>query len=192
MKTELHCLLTAGVLVAALFTLPSCKKDSGNSSAVNSAYYLSASVSGTSWNANVGLDSLHDPAIAALNGLNTGDIAVVIAEEASGKDTSAFVIVFPVEIPLNQAWAFNTANLALAAYAPNASLVYQTPSTGNAGDSVTVTTFDQTNQVIEGTFKGTFYSTTGSGSVTITNGKFRAPYVIDAAQQSSLPGNIKF
>jgi len=192
MKTGLTYLVPAGLLAVVLFAFPSCKKDSGGSSAVNSAYYLSASVSGKSWNANVGLDNLHDPALAALNGLNAGDIAAVIAEEAAGKDTSAIVIVFPVNIPLNQPWAFSSANLALAAYAPNASLVYQTPSGGNAGDSVTVTTFDQTNLVIEGTFKGTFYSTTGSGSVTITNGKFRVPYVIDAAQQSSLPGGIKF
>src|ERR1700744_6254837 len=130
MKTGLHYLMPASLLAAALFALPSCKKDSGGSGpAVNSTYYLSASVSGTSWKANVGLDSLHDPALAALNGLSTGDIAAVIGEETSGKDTSAFVIVFPVDIPLNQAIAFNTANIALAAYAPNASLVYETPPT---------------------------------------------------------------
>jgi hypothetical protein len=174
--------------MAFFFSLSACKKDSGGgSSAANSSYYLSATVNGAAWKANVANDST--PVLAALSGTGSATLVLVLGIQAAGKDSSAFAIAFPANITLNKTIVFNTANYSVAVYAPNATADYETVSGVASDDSLTVTSFDKSTMIIEGTFSGTFYLSTGSGSVKVTNGKFRTPYVLDASQLP--PSNIK-
>ena len=182
-------LVFPGLLAAALFVLlPACKKSSGGGGGgSNSKYYLSATVNGAAWNANVANDTT--PVLAALTGTGSSTLTLVLGIQAAGKDTSAFAIVFPADITLNKTIVFNVANYTEAVFTPDGTATYATSSGVASDDSLTITTFDKSAKIIEGTFKGTFYMTTGSGSLKITNGKFRTPYIMDASQLP--PSTIK-
>jgi hypothetical protein len=180
--------------IGTILTLSSCKKSSGGGvggSTNTSGYYLSATVNGKAWNANVANDSLKSPVLAGIDYTGVSYVLIVLGEQTAGKDTSAIALVFPENITLNKTVAFNAAQSIEAVYAASATAGYNTVSPGGTtDDSLTVTTFDQTSKVIEGTFKGTFYRTTGSGTVKITDGKFRTPYLMDI--NSLPPSNVKF
>ncbi len=195
MKKYVSPILTAPFLAALLLSfsalLPSCKKSSGGSdNGSSSPYYLSATINGKAWNANVANDSLHSPVLAVLTGSGSSTIALAIGIQASGKDSSALAIVFPKNITLNKTLVFNASNYMAAVYVANPTNTYETSKNTNSDDSLTITSFDQNAKIIEGTFKGTFYLTTGTGSVKITDGKFKTPYLTDASQLP--PNNIKF
>jgi hypothetical protein len=188
MKIRIGHLLLLSLLASGLFLLPACKKDSGGGgSASNSAYYLTATVNGVAWKANLANDTT--PVLAALSGSGSSTLVLVLGIQAQGKDSSAFAIVFPSNITLNKTTVFNSANYSVAVYAPSATADYETVSGVKSDDSLTVTSYDQSTRIIEGTFSGTFYLSTGSGSVKVTNGKFRTPYVLDASQLP--PSNVK-
>lgn len=186
----------AALIAVLLMTTPSCKKSSGNDGGGTpdpSGYYLTATVNGKTWSANVGANnSQHTPVLAALSGSGSATLALVLGVQAINKDSSAFAIVFPKNITLNKTVVFNASQYMAAVYAPNAALAYATSKNLNSDDSLTITNFDQTSQVIEGKFKGTFYLQSGSGATTVkvTDGKFKTPYVLDATQLP--PSNVKF
>jgi hypothetical protein len=192
MKTRCYVFPAFFSILSLVLLLSSCKKNSGGNDggSNNSGYYLSASVNGKSWNANVANDSLHSPVLAAQTGSGASTVFLVLGIQAQGKDSSAFAIVFPKSITLNKTLVFDASKYMAGIYAATATSGYQTSTNTNSDDSLTITSLDATARVIEGTFKGTFYLTSGSGSVKVTDGKFRTPYVLDASQ---LPrSNIKF
>ena len=182
-------ILLAGLSLFAL--LPSCKKSSGgNDSGVDtSGYYLIATINGQTWAANVANNSMNTPVLAALTGSGSSTLALTIGLKAAGKDTSAIALVFPENITLNKMQVFNASKYMEAIYLSNATTEYETSTNVNSDDSLEITTFDQSAKVIAGSFKGTFYLSTGGGTVKITDGKFKTPYVNDA---SELPPNVKF
>jgi hypothetical protein len=179
-------------ILSLALLLSSCKKSSGGNdgSTNNSGFYLSASVNGKTWNANVANDNMQSPVLAAQTGSGASTLFLVLGIQAQGKDSSAFAIVFPQSIALNKTLVFDASKYMIGIYAATATAGYETSASTNSDDSLTITSLDQTAKVIEGTFKGTFYLTSGSGSVKVTNGKFRTPYVLDASQLP--PSNIKF
>ena len=184
------------LLSVALFSLilPACKKSSGggdgNTTTGSSEYYLNATVNGKAWSANVSNNSLNTPVLAAQTGSGSATLMLVLGIQAVNKDSSAFAIVFPKTITLNKTVVFNPSQYMAGVYAPNATSTYATSKNTSSDDSLTVTSFDQSAKIIEGTFKGTFYLSTGTGTVKVTDGKFRTPYVLDASQLP--PSNVKF
>jgi hypothetical protein len=189
MKFRSYTLLSIA-LVVLLF--PACKKSSGGGSDnnSNSEYYLNATVNGKAWSANVSNNSLNTPVLAAQTGSGSATLILVLGIKALNKDSSAFAIVFPKNITLNKTVVFNASQYMAGVYAPDATSTYATSKNINSDDSLTVTGFDQTAKIIEGTFKGTFYLSTGTGTVKVTDGKFRTPYVLDVSQLP--PSNVKF
>ncbi len=190
MKFSSYTLLTLAVLS---LSFPACKKSSGGSGSggnnTNSEYYFTATVNGKAFNANVSNNTLNTPVLAALTGSGSATLVLVLGIQAANKDSSAFAIVFPQNITLNKTVVFNPSQYMAGVYAPNATSTYATSKNTNSDDSLTVTSFDKSAKVIEGTFKGTFYLSTGTGTVKVTDGKFRTPYVLDASQLP--PSNVK-
>ena len=128
--------------------------------------------------------------MAALTGSGASTVVLTLGIQAENKDSSALAIVFPKNIPLNKMLVFNASDYMAAVYAPDANTSYATAPGAGSDDSLMITGFNDTTQVIEGTFKGTFYLQNGSGTVSITNGKFKTPYVLDASELP--PSNVKF
>ena len=192
-----YCRIAMAFLVS-LTLLQACSKSSGSdNSSTSSTYYMTATVDGKAWAANMSNNSFKSPALGGITTSNGTSIMVVLGIYGNNKDTSAFAVLFPQSTALNQTMAFDVTKITEAAYisetAPGTA-VYNgyntTPATGGSG-SFSVITFDQVNKVIEGTFTGTFGSTAGSTKVQITNGKFRCPYTTDISQINSLSG-LKF
>lgn len=184
MKVCSCCLM--GLLTISV--LSGCKKSSDGGGS-NSQYYLTATVSGKAWSANVANNSMNTPVLAAVTGSGSSTVILVLGIQAVGKDSSAFAIAFPPTITLNKTVAFDASKYMAAIYAASSTASYATSKTPNSDDSLTITNYDQTAKVVEGTFKGTFYLQSGSGSIKITDGKFKTPYVLDASQLP--PSNIK-
>ena len=79
--------------------------------------------------------------------------------------------------------------------APKSPTFYDYTSSASYGGSgtLTVTVLDQTSNIIQGTFSGTFASKIGAAPVTISNGKFRCPYTTNTGTvPSSGSITIKF
>ncbi len=195
--TRIRSIALLMMLFPALMVIQSCKKSSGGSDDTNtSGYYLTASLGGKDWSANVKSPTLdNSPAIAGITNANGVNIVVLVGIAAANKDTTAIALVFPQNIQLNKPFSFDATKYLEGAYiaetAPGATTYYgynTTPATGGSG-TITVTTFDQTGKIIEGSFSGIFGSQTGRAAIPVTNGKFRCIYTTNAAQ---LPPNIKF
>jgi hypothetical protein len=180
-------------LLFPLFCLvQGCKKSSGGDA--STSYYFTATVNGKAWAANTSNNSYHSPALGGLTTANGVGVAAVVAVQAINNDSSAFVVVFPQNITLNTQYAVNPAQYTEGAYVSEVSPgsasynQYNTTSTTGGSGSLTITLFDQTAKVMEGTFSGVFGSLTGGAAVTVTNGKFRCPYTTDASQLPATGG----
>ncbi len=183
-------------ILFVLFFFQNCKKDSGPGSD-SSGYYLTATVNGEPWSANVNSTLNNSPAIAAVTTSNGISIFILLGVKAVNKDSSAIAVLFPHRVTLDKATNFDASKYSEGAYvlqaSPASSTYYgynTTPATGGSG-TFTVTVLDQSAKLIEGSFSGTFGSQTGRPAVQITNGKFRCPYTTDINQ---LPksGGLKF
>jgi hypothetical protein len=172
-----------------------CSKSSGSEN--NSSYYMTGTVSGKAWSANLSNNSYKSPVLAGVETTNNITIVFVLGIQVANSDTSAFAVVFPKNTSLNQTLDFDITQNTEAAYieeaSPGSSTYngYNTASTSGGSGNYSVSLIDDANKVIEGTFSGTFALTTGSGSVTVTNGKFRCPYTTDVDSVSNLTG-LKF
>ncbi len=178
------------LIFPALQTVQSCKKSSGggDDTTNTSGYYLTANVGGKDWSANVKSSLQNSPSIAAITTANGAKIVLLIGVKAVNKDTTAFALIFPQNIQLNKAFTFDANKYLEGAYIEEMSAgsptyygYNTTPATGGSG-TITITTFDQTNSVIEGTFSGTFGSQNGRAALPVTNGKFRCIYTTDNSQ----------
>jgi len=197
-KTRIRAIAGSMLLLTVLMAGQGCKKSSGgDGSATNtSGYYLTASIGGKDWAANVnspGLDN--SPSIGVVTPFNGGALMLVLGIKAVNKDTTSLVLVFPQNVTLNKALTLDaTKNLEIAYVAETAagSGAYYgyntTPATGGSG-TLTITSFDQTAKVIEGTFSGVLGSQTGRAAISFTNGKFRCIYTTNIQQ---LPPGVKF
>ena len=185
------------LLVIIIGLLQGCKKDSGGGSNNSSGYFLTASVNGQSWSANVNSTLNNAPAIAALSTSNGVSIFIVLGIKAVSNDSSAIAVIFPKNVTLNQSFNFDASQYSESAYVEESAARsttyygYNTTSQTGGSGTITITAYDQTNKIVEGTFSGTFGSTIGRASVQVTNGKFRCPYTTDVNQ---LPksGGLKF
>jgi len=186
------------MIFPALLIVQSCKKSSGGSDDTGntSGYYLTASIGGKDWSANVKSSLQNSPSIAAITTANGAKIVLLIGVKAVNKDTTAIALIFPQNIQLNKPFTFDATKYLEGAYIAEMSAgsgtyygYNTTPATGGSG-TITVTTFDQTASVIEGTFSGTFGSQTGRAAIPVTNGKFRCVYTTDNSQLPA-PG-LKF
>jgi hypothetical protein len=198
MRKFTHYCRVAFVLLVGIFLLQACSKSSGSdNSSTSSTYYMTATVDGKAWAANMSNNSFKSPALGGITTSNGISIMVVLGIYANNKDTSAFAVLFPQSTTLNQTTVFDISKFTEAAYISETaagSAVYNgyntTGTTGGSGN-FSVTTFDQTNKIIEGTFSGTFGATSGTAKVQVTNGKFRCPYTTDISQINNLSG-LKF
>jgi hypothetical protein len=175
------------ILFPALFLALSCKKSSGggDDTTNTSGYYLTANIGGKDWSANVKSSLQNSPSIAAITTANGSKIVLLIGVKAVNKDTTAIALIFPQNIQPNKAFTFDATKYLEGAYIAEMSTgsgtyygYNTTPATGGSG-TITVTTFDQATNVIEGTFSGTFGSQTGRAAIPVTNGKFRCIYTTD-------------
>jgi hypothetical protein len=175
------------LIFPALLIVQSCKKSSGggDDAGNTSGYYLTANIGGKDWSANVKSSLQNSPSIAAITTANGAKIVLLIGVKAVNKDTTAIALIFPQNIQLNKAATFDANKYLEGAYIAEMSAgsgtyygYNTTPATGGSG-TITVTTFDQTNSVIEGTFSGNFGSQNGKAALPVTNGKFRCIYTTD-------------
>ena len=194
-----HLSFRATPLLVAVFLsifIQSCSKSSGSSDNNASGYYLNATVNGQAWAANVHSTLNNSTALAVVTNSGGTSVLLLLGLKAVNTDTSAVVLIFPQNITVNKAFAFNAAQYLEGAYvqeiAPGSGTYYgynTTPATGGSG-SITITLFDQSAKIIEGVFNGSFGSQQGRAAVQIADGKFRCPYTTDAGQ---LPkSGIKF
>jgi hypothetical protein len=187
------------LLLPTLFVLQSCKKSSGGGDTPNtSGYYLTATVDGKDWSANVPAPALdNSPAIAVATPVNGVNIMVMIGVKAVNKDTTAIALVFPQNLQLNKMFSFDVSKNLEAAYTAEASpgsttyYGYNTTTTTGGSGTMTITSFDQTDKVIEGTFSGVFGSQTGRAAISFTNGKFRCIYTTGGSNPL-LSSGVKF
>src|ERR1700744_1043900 len=112
-------------ILTLITVFSACKKCGGSGSSTNtSGYYLTATINGKSWAANIANDTLKSPVLAAPdNGL-----VLLLGEQLAGKDTTAIALVFPESITLNKTVAFNASQYTEAAYASGGSSGYNTVS----------------------------------------------------------------
>ncbi len=180
-------------VAAALWLFPSCSKSSDSGASGN---YLTATVAGQSWGANVNSSLNSSPAIAIVTSTSNGPYFVLLGLKAVGKDTTGIVLVFPQNIALNKTVPFDAAQgLAGAWLQPtsagaNTYNTFASNSTGGSGN-LTITSIDATAKTVDGSFSGSFTPQQGSAAaVQITNGKFHCPYTTDATQAPKT--NVKF
>ena len=186
------------LFLVGLSLLQACSKSSGSdNSSTSSSYYMTATVDGKAWAANMSNNSFKSPALGGITTANGVNIMVVLGIYSNNKDTSAFAVIFPQSTTLNQSTIFDAGKYTEAAYIAETtagSAVYNgyntTGTTGGSG-SFSVTALDQTNKIVEGTFSGTFGATSGTARIQVTNGKFRCPYTTDISQINNLSG-LKF
>jgi hypothetical protein len=180
-----------------LFIFESCSKDSHNGDNNSSGYYLSATINGTAWSANVNSSLNNSPVVAALTTNSGVSVFILLGIKAVSKDTTAIAVIFPQNATLNNSYNFDASSYSEAAYveesAPGSPTYfgYNTlPATGGSGN-FTITSFDQTAMTIEGNFSGTLGSQNGKPALKVTNGKFRCPYTTNI---NELPkgGGLKF
>src|ERR1700761_8383235 len=90
--------LIAGCVLAAT----ACKKSGGggDNTGNNAGYFLTATVGGKAWAANVANDTLHSPVIAAITSSGSAKLVLLLGVQAAGKDSTAIAIVFPQNIVL--------------------------------------------------------------------------------------------
>lgn len=158
----------------------------------------------------IGPGSSHDYAFTDI----TGD-GYVHFTETNNKSTAQFVdeggpgdafdidikdspndimIVFPDNVPMNQAINYNVNYKTILAYGnsthPSDPDVFVTAQTANqSSGSFTVTAINSSSQTVSGTFNAVATSQ-NDGAVNITNGKFYMPFKVE--QGPGLGGNLKY
>jgi hypothetical protein len=152
------------LLLLSVVLLAGCSKKSPEPE-----FYVTATVDGNLWIANVA-NSQNTPVAAIIS----QNMVVVIGSKDADNAITSLGVVFPKSIALNQAIAFNPAkNLALA-YSISPTEGYSAdPAKGGSG-TLTITRFDETAGVVEGTFSGEAIFNKNSSRVSITNGRFRS------------------
>jgi hypothetical protein len=192
-KTAIRFYAFALIVLPVLFTFQNCKKSSGSSSS-DSSYPFTATVSGKAFSANFVNPSIGGPGFAEVDNTNGLSIMVCVGIQIiNSNDTNIFVVVFPTNITLNKPINLDPTLNTGASYAAETSPgsgaynVYGTnPAYGGSG-TLTVTEYDQVNNVVAGTFSGTLGSTAGT-TVTVTNGKFRCTIT---TASNPFPPNVK-
>ncbi|RCR66536.1 hypothetical protein [Larkinella punicea] len=165
MKTSAFTVKTGFVLLFAitLTGLQSCKEKE-----VAPEFYLSATIDGKAWQANVTNSQNTIVGAAKVN-----NQVAVIGQQKTDK-TATLVIMFPKNVTLNQSMNFTESQLSTLAYTPDDVAAYSTePNRGGSG-TYTVTRFDEENKIVEGTFSGEAINISNGVKLKITNGRFRA------------------
>src|SRR5882757_5739642 len=124
------------VLLSILATFPGCKKSSGggDTNTNTSGYYLTATVAGKAWAANVGAPSLsNSPCIGVLTKSGNVSVAAVLGVQAQGKDSSAIALILPSNIQLNHTVNFDVSIYTEAAYALNTTGYNSLPANKGSG-----------------------------------------------------------
>ncbi|MEP7280148.1 MAG: hypothetical protein ABI813_15985 [Bacteroidota bacterium] len=187
MKQSIIFRLVQITCILFLFATQGCKKsaDGGNNT---SGYYLEAKINGQAWSANVASSLNNSPAIAALTTSGSTSVVLLLGLMAVNKDTTALVLIFPPNITLNKTLDLDPGQFTEAAYvaeiSPGSGTYYgynTTSATGGSG-KITITLFDKTAKIIEGTFSGVFGSQQGRAAVQVTDGKFRCVYTTDVTK----------
>jgi hypothetical protein len=162
--------------LVTLLIIPSCKKgggskDSGNNTQLDTAYYLTATVNGQKWTANV---NLLNGAAAYAGGAST--YILVLGVQAVGKDSTAIEMSFNKAANLNTTSNFNPQYYNNIVYG-DASVAYESDPADGASGSFVITQIDAVKQVIAGTFTCTVANTTNTGQkILVTDGKFKCLY----------------
>jgi hypothetical protein len=188
----LHPFVVISLVLFSAAVLQGCSKGSSgsNNSADTSSYYLSATLGGKAWNSNVYFDTYKSNVIGGITTVNGIPYVEVIGLYASNGDTSqALTIVFPQDIPLNTPITLDSVQYKDVVYVSEDPLrsgkfdAYNTATPTGGSGTMTITTFDQTNQILAGAFSGVFGSDTNTKpGINFTNGKFRCPYILEASQ----------
>lgn len=156
--------MKTNVLLFALLLLTGCSKTSPEPE-----FYMSATIDGNNWSANVA--NSENTNVAAI--VSQGLVAVVAGQTVDNNTTSVGV-VFPKTIALNQPVAIVPAkNIALAYSISQTDGYSADPARGGSG-TLTITRFDETAGVVEGTFAGNAVFNKNSTRVSIANGRFRS------------------
>lgn len=151
------------LLVIALTSLQGCKEKE-----VAPEFYLSATIGGKAWRANVNNNQNTTVGAGKVNNL-----VMIIGQQKTDK-TATLVVVFPKNVALNQTLKFTESQPSTLAYTPDDIEPYSMePSRGGSG-TYTVTRFDEENQIVEGTFSGEAINTKNGTKLTITDGRFRS------------------
>jgi hypothetical protein len=151
------------LLVLALTGLQGCKNQD-----VTPEFYLSATIDGKAWRANVNNSQNTTVGAGKMNNL-----VAVIGQQKTDK-TATLVIIFPQNVAQNQAVNFNQSQPSTLAYTPDDVAAYSMePSRGGSG-TFTVTRFDEADQVVEGTFSGEAININTGAKLKIADGRFRS------------------
>lgn len=158
------------ILLLVLFVISSCKKDSGKDDA-SDEYYLSATVNGEKWAANLKIGPTNVSA-----GSQSG-LLMMLGLQKIGTDTTALIIALPINSALNQPVTFNPALQSLAGYVSIVNSFIADPAKGGSG-TVTLTHLDETAHIAEGYFSAVAVRTQGPAAtkMTISDGKFKIRY----------------
>jgi len=109
-----------------------------------------------------------------INGNSNGTDLALDGYPANQGDTSMIHIVIKTFLKVNQPDAFQSS---LVLYTAADGKTYSGDELYNGHGTLTITSWDSTGQRIAGTFSGVLYNlTTGSDSVTVTDGKFNSAY----------------
>lgn len=156
--------MKTNVLLLVLLLITGCSKTTPEPE-----FYMTATIDGKSWSANVANSQKTN--VAAV--VNQGLVAVVAGQVIDNTTTSVGV-VFPKTITLNQPIAIVPAkNIALAYSISQTDGYSADPNLGGSG-TLTITRFDETAGVVEGTFSGDAVFNKNSTRVAIANGRFRS------------------
>ena len=178
-RKSIACLL----IVLSMAFFQSCKKSSG-SGGPPPEFYLTATVDGTSWTANL-KNGVNDVAAGT-----SGGLFLVLGVQVKGKDSTAILLAFPVNPSLNTPKSFDPLQKSVAGYV-TVSGAYSADPAVNGSGSYTITYLNDSSKTVEGSFNCLAMRTKGSGvaSVNITNGKFRTRYTDHTIPQP--PANLK-
>ena len=114
-------LTLAGLLFA------SCKKSSGGGdTGPVSEYFMTATVNGKGWSANVVSPTLNGACIGVTTTAGNASVVLMAGVQAQGKDSTAIALVFPTNITLNTATSFAAQLYTAGAYAESATVGYNT------------------------------------------------------------------
>ncbi len=164
-------------LFLALVLITGCSK-----TAPEPEFYLSATIDGKNWVAN--LNNSQNTTVAAIISRN---LVVVLGSQNTDNTVTAVGLVFPKSVTVNQTVAINPAQSTALAYSISQTDGYSAdPAKGGSG-TITIIRLDETANVIEGTFSGETVFNQNSSRVSITNGRFRTP-LFTVAVTSPPPG----
>jgi hypothetical protein len=158
-------LMLSGLTVFALLSTTSCKKSSSGSSAGMTAT-LSGTGSGFVAKSTVGAYSQSSGYIAVAGIMPKTADSVILEVDIS--DTAKLNTPMPTAQWQSEGIYY---------YAVEAFTDYEAWY-GSGHGSITVTSWDQTNHKIAGTFTATMLNQAGSDSIVVTNGTFNTSYVV--------------